>query len=90
MGTPELVNAREHDLLRGCQCDLRVLWIAARPKLWPDLIPGNFAAWPDGVVIVTAFNHGKRGPPIHGGRSSRRQTETRQNKNRQANFHAGQ
>ena len=74
MGPFELLKAREHDLLRSGQCDLGVCRIAARPKFGPDLKTGNFAARPDGTVVIAAFNHGKRGPPVHGRRSCRRGT----------------
>jgi len=57
MGFFKLLDAWLHDLLRSGQGDLRVLGIATRPKLGPDLESGNFAAWPDGAVIVAALNH---------------------------------
>jgi len=68
-----------HGFLCGGQRLLRIVRISARPKLGPDLKAGNFPNRPDGVIVVAAFNHGKRFPPIH--RQGRhRQSKASQNK----------
>jgi hypothetical protein len=76
-------QARIHDLLSDGQSRLRVLRITARPEFALDLKPRNFTAWSDGVVIIAAFNHRKRRPPVHG-RGCRCQPKTGQNHNYQA------
>jgi len=79
----ELGQARIHDLLSDRQSRLRVLRITARPEFALDLKPRNFTARADGLVIIAAFNHRKRRPPIHG-RGNRYQPKTGQNQNYQA------
>lgn len=39
MPADEVVHPRLHGLLSDCQCQLRILRIAARPELGPDLVP---------------------------------------------------
>jgi hypothetical protein len=59
------IQPRSHGFLSGIKSLLRIVWISARPKLRPDLEAGNFPNRPNGVIIVAAFNHGKRFPAIH-------------------------
>ncbi len=61
----ELIKTRLHGLLSNGQGYLGILWIAARPKLGPDLITGNFTDRSDGAIVIAAFNHGKRFPSVH-------------------------
>jgi len=68
-----------HGFLCGGQRLLRIVRISARPKLGPDLEAGNFPNRPDGVIVVAAFNHGKRFPAIHCKRRHR-QSKAGQNK----------
>jgi len=75
----ELIQARNHGFLCGGQRLLWIVRISARPKLWPDLEAGNFPNRPDGVIVVAAFNHGKRFPAIHC-ESRHRQPKANQNK----------
>jgi len=58
---------QEHDFPGGIQRVMRILRIAARPKLAPDLEARNFAARTNRTVVVATFDHGKGGPAIHGG-----------------------
>jgi hypothetical protein len=83
----KLGQARIHDLLSDGQRHLQILRITARPEFALDLKPRNFTARSDGVIIVAAFNHRKRRPPIHG-RGNCYQPKTGQNQNYQASSYA--
>jgi len=59
------IQARNHGFLCGGQRLLRIVRISTGPKLGPDLETRNFPNRPDGMIVVAAFNHGKRFPAIH-------------------------
>ena len=61
----KVVDPRLHGLLRDGQRLLRILRISTRPKLRSDLEAGNFPNRADSVIVVAAFDHGKRRPTVH-------------------------
>jgi hypothetical protein len=51
---------RIHDLLGHVQRRIGVQGISTRPKIRPDLVTGDFTMGPNGLVVITAFEHGQR------------------------------
>ena len=46
-----------HNVAGDCQRGMRVLWIATRPKLGPNLVSGDLTAASYCRIIVAAFEH---------------------------------
>jgi hypothetical protein len=61
----KLVYPGLHDLLGHFERYMGIQGISTRPKIRPDLVPGNFTEASHGLVIITAFQHRQGGPPVH-------------------------
>ena len=82
MGLLKMRDTRLHDLLGHIERQVCVNRVSAGPEIRPDLITGNLAPGPDGLVVVSAFQHRKSRPPIHGLRRRNEGTNTNQHTQR--------